>query len=326
VIVRSDLSRAAELIHHICCVAGSASLIEDARNEGRPPLQLAITHRNTPALFNWLVKILSYQGISDRAAARYLQQHGSITWRDVTQALSKSPACPKLQSYWHFHRCGYSKAKRSCNCPNLFESCPLPKHDLRSGRLNQMAYSLFLFLRDVAGNDLVAWVDHRLASSTVRQNTPTAALIAPLRHVYGVADKVLGMALATLLLAAGPERNTWIAAGARLIAIDSLVHKFLHRTGLLKRFHMEHRYGPACYGTEGCTGLVLKLSARINAREFNRDYPGYFPRFVQHAIWRYCAQDGHDICNSLRISDRKSCGNIYCRVFRRCDRQRIGTD
>jgi hypothetical protein len=315
-----------ELTHHICCVAGSTSLIEDARNEGRPALHLAITHRNTPALFNWLVRTVSYQGISDRAASLYLRRNGSITWRSITRALSRKPPCPKLQDYWHFHQCGYRKSKQTCNRPDLFDNCPLPKHNLRSGRLNQMAYSLYLFLRDVAGNDLVTWIDNRLASSTARQNTPTVALIAPLRHVYGVADKVLGMALATLLLAADPpKRNSWVSAGARLIAIDSLVHKFLHRTGLLERFRMEHRYGPACYGLEGCTGLVLKLSSKIDAREFNHGYPAFFPRFVQHAIWRYCAQEGHDICNSLRISDRKSCGNTYCRVFRLCDRQRVGS-
>jgi hypothetical protein len=39
----------------------------------------------------------------------------------------------------------------------------LPKHPLRNGRLNQTAYSLFLFIRDIADGDLVAWIDRQLA-------------------------------------------------------------------------------------------------------------------------------------------------------------------
>jgi hypothetical protein len=38
----------------------------------------------------------------------------------------------------------------------------IPTHRLRNGRLNQTAYSLFLFIRDVAGSDLVGWIDARL--------------------------------------------------------------------------------------------------------------------------------------------------------------------
>jgi hypothetical protein len=41
-------------------------------------------------------------------------------------------------------------------------ACPLPRHDLRNGRLNQTAYSLFLFMRDIAGGDIVGWIDQRL--------------------------------------------------------------------------------------------------------------------------------------------------------------------
>jgi len=32
-----------------------------------------------------------------------------------------------------------------------YRRCPLPRHALRNGRLNQTVYSLFLFMRDVAG-------------------------------------------------------------------------------------------------------------------------------------------------------------------------------
>jgi len=56
-------------------------------------------------------------------------------------------------------------------------------------------------------------------------------LIGPLRHVYGVSDKLLTMTLSSLLLAS--NKPTWFEAGASMIAIDTLVHNFLHRTGIL---------------------------------------------------------------------------------------------
>jgi hypothetical protein len=42
---------------------------------------------------------------------------------------------------------------------------PAANHHLRNGRLNQLAYSLFLFVRDVADGDLVGWIDNQLAAA-----------------------------------------------------------------------------------------------------------------------------------------------------------------
>jgi len=40
----------------------------------------------------------------------------------------------------------------------------------------------------------------------------------------------------------------WIAVGRSLIAIDTLIHNFFRRTGILKVTKCEHLYGAACYG------------------------------------------------------------------------------
>ncbi len=53
------------------------------------------------------------------------------------------------------------------------------------------------------------------------------AVLGPLRHVYGASDKVLSVALSSLLLGAGHERDRWVEVGAAMIAIDTLVHNFL---------------------------------------------------------------------------------------------------
>jgi hypothetical protein len=133
-----------------------------------------------------------------------------------------------------------------------------------------------------------------------------AALIEPLREVYGVSDKVLTMPLSGILLAAPEGRPLWVEVGASMIAIDTLVHNFLARTGILRRREADHAYGMACYRPGGCAS--------------NPAFPRSFPRFVQHAIWRYCSQNGLDVCNGNRIDDRKSFTNVYCRIYNICER------
>ena len=68
--------------------------------------------------------------------------------------MAEQPSCPKLNCYWQFNDCGYRKLAWTCNEPNHLPACPLPLYPLRNGRLNQTAYSLFLFIRDLAGGDL----------------------------------------------------------------------------------------------------------------------------------------------------------------------------
>ena len=65
------------------------------------------------------------------------------------------------------------------------------------------------------------------------------------------------------------------------------------------------------------------MADRIDARAFNPEFPNPFPRFVQHAIWRYCAQNGLNVCNGNRIDDRDRCTNIYCQIYSNCDRIRL---
>jgi hypothetical protein len=64
--------------------------------------------------------------------------------------------------------------------------------------------------------------------------SPTA-LIEPMRQIYGVSDKVLTMALSSFLLGASKKMVLWIEVGGGMIAIETLVHNFLHRTGILAR-------------------------------------------------------------------------------------------
>jgi hypothetical protein len=320
------IDHAVRIIHAICGLAGSPSLIDDIRADlAADKVRAGIRRRDTAAVFDWLMSALSYQGISDQVAYEYMERHGRATWADIDQKLGRGVRCPKLKSYWHFHGCRYDKVSRTCAEPDHIRRCPLPSHDLRNGRLNQTAYSLFLFVRDIADGDLIGWIDGQLAAADNppgphRLNRMAAALIEPMREIYGVSDKVLTMALSCILLGAPKNMVLWIEVGGAMIAIDTLVHNFLHRTGILARFNASHLYGAACYRPGGCADIIAAVAQRIDARQFNPAFPRTFPRFVQHAIWRYCAQSGLYVCNGNRIDDAKRCGNLDCRVRPMCDR------
>jgi hypothetical protein len=250
-----------------------------------------------------------------------MDKHGYIGWPDVEEVGSSEPPCPKLTSYWHFEGCNFRKAKATCARPELILSCRLPKFPLRNGHLNQTATSLYLFIRNIADGDLIGWLDGRLhAHAHLSAPERAAALIDPMCGIYGVSHKVLSMLLSALLLGAGQRRRLWFETGASFVVIDTLVHNYLHRTGILRALGADHPYGPRCYSTGGCASIVQTAAAAIDASVFGADYPAVFPRFVQHGIWRFCAMDGLEVCNGNRVNDRKRCENRYCPDFTACRR------
>ena len=302
-------------------------MLDDIRAQTRESgVSAAITRHNSAAIFDWLMTSFSYQGISDQVARGYLAKHGNIRWADIEASMRRAQTCSKLMSYWSYDECRYDKGSSTCSQPEHIADCAVPRHKLRNGRLNQTAYSFFLFVRDIAKGDLVGWIDGRLRGPG-KDNRQTEAesamerqerLIGPLRNVYGISDKILTMSLSGLLIGAPNSHQSWRETGFNMIAIDTLVHNFLHRTGILQGCGASHAYGPACYAAGGCAGIVREVAAQIDASDFNRDFPKVFPRFVQHAIWRFCAADGLDICNGNRIDDRKSCENRYCQLGQKC--------
>ncbi len=98
--------------------------------------------------------------------------------------------CPRLGSFESFNRCRYRKEARSCAEPDYLIDCPLPRHDLRNGRLNQMAYSLRLFFRDVCRDDFVGWIDQQLSDADQPANEQSR-ICCRLRHA--VIDPMKGV-------------------------------------------------------------------------------------------------------------------------------------
>lgn len=311
-----------QLVREICHQAGSHDIIETARsNLTSEGVLHAVRRRDSAKLFDWLLEMANYQGISDYVASQYMDKHGTVSYSDVQQALATFGSCEKLADFTTFVDCGYEKTNRTCTNEPELPCCPVALFPLRNGRLNQTAVSLFLFIRDVAQGDLVRWIDINARIGPTRW--AAARLSAGLGAVFGISDKVAALALSGLLLACSASRPRWGAVGAQMVVIDTLVHNLLHRTGILRHLAAEHPYGPACYLDSGCNDVLRKIAGLIDAREFNPGYPADFPRFVQQAIWRYCAELELDFCNGRRINDRLGCRQAHCAVFELCCREPI---
>src|SRR4051812_45236503 len=156
---------ATELILQTCCASPDPTYLKRMRASlTRQGIRAAVAQHDTPALFDWLIEVASYQDISDSIAWAYMEEHGRITWADLHTAYERGPSSPKLVSFEAFSGCRYRKAGRTCAQPEHFPACPLPTRPLRRGAVNQPAYALYLFLRDECRGGLVAWIDGQLAT------------------------------------------------------------------------------------------------------------------------------------------------------------------
>lgn len=308
------------LLHEICRIShptqeftGSGSLFST------PKLQRALRNSDNSQIYDWLMGVFSYQGVADKAVETIIARDGNATWATVDASLKEIAVCSKLRSFWNYESCGFSKSQHSCNCPKAFSACPVPRLSLRNGSLNQLAYSLYFFFRDVAEGDFLRWLHLRIiAAQGGTYPDIERELIVPMRSIHGISDKVISMALSDLLLAS-PDPS-WRRLGAEFIVVDRLIHNFMHRSGILKRHDCEHAYGTSCYSDHGCAKLLLSLSRGIDMRRFHHSFPQPFPRFVQTAIWRYCAASGENVCNGNQIDDGRRCRNEICNLQSFCER------
>ncbi|WP_237481875.1 hypothetical protein [Lichenibacterium dinghuense] len=167
---------------HLARVAGPAlhlapvEFVEEiASRLAAAGIQDAVARRDPAPIYDWLMTLVALQGISDDVAFGWDERHGGVAWTEVDGALRARPSCPRLQSYWHFHACGYRKGTGACAEPGHLPRCPLPRLTLRKGGLNQSAFHLALFIRDVCGGDLVGWLDARLAGADPGRGAPGRA-------------------------------------------------------------------------------------------------------------------------------------------------------
>ncbi len=286
----------------------------------------AVRAHDSAALYRWIVSLARLQGISDRAADSFAARRADVAWNDVAAALARAPPCRRLQSHWHFEGCGYRKGLPTCAEPTLLPTCPLPKFDLRKGALNVGAFGLALFIRDVADGDLVCWIDDRLeradslGSDPGRARRLRDAVALPFAEIAGIGPKLANMILADLLIGGDPGRERWITGGGAMIAVDSLVHAALARTGIIDARGSRHAMGPSCYRPGGCADTLAQLAADLSARNARVGGPAVLPRQLQHAIWYLGAEGGFDICNGRQIDDTVGCRQRWCPASAGCTR------
>ena len=121
------------------------------------------------------------------------------------------------------------------------------------------------------------------------------------------------------------EAAAWTEVGASMIAVDTLVHNFLHRTGILHRLDATHAYGSACYRPGGCAEIVDAVAKRIDARG-STDVPQGVRSVRSTRDLAVLRPSGLAVCNGNRIHDRKSCDNVYCQIHNICDRKALYND
>mgnify|MGYP000358997919 CR=1 FL=1 len=314
-----EKDRAYAIVYELCRRCQMDIVAEAEREMFEEGLGRAVEQKDSKALFNWIMYPASYQGVSDRIADSYIEQYGNITFLQISRALNKAkPMCSKLTGFEEFQGCGFVKGNETCNNPVMYSRCPVPTHPLRNGRLNIMAYSLYFFIRDVCQRDLVGFIDQiALQDKPARERLDE--LVGQLSRVYGMQGKIVHMIFSAFLLGLGRLKPHWRELGTVAIAIDTLVHNFLHRTGILRCYSMEHKFS-SCYGPRGCRAVIEDLAAKIDCSSFHPNYPVNFPRFVQLAIWLFCSEGGESICNGRMIEDTTPCENTDCPVYDLCDR------
>jgi hypothetical protein len=157
-----------------------------------------------------------------------------------------------------------------------------------------------LFIRDVCKGDIIAFIDNIVNANIVQPPKGTGVadardeLVAEVSNVYGVGNKLASMALSNLLMC-DRRKKRWNVVGQSMIAVDGLVHNLLHRTGILKLYAAEHKYGNKC--GKLCVKVIDDLAHDIDTRQFNEKYPQYFPMFVRNSLWSFCSESERNICS-----------------------------
>ena len=107
------MRHARSIVRRVCDIAGQVTWIDDLRYDAiETGLVAAVEDHDTAAIFDWLMRMLSFQGISDAVAEGYMDRHGNVTWAEIEACLATNPRCDKLQGYWAFTGCQYHKGSR----------------------------------------------------------------------------------------------------------------------------------------------------------------------------------------------------------------------
>jgi hypothetical protein len=290
------------------------------KEEWLEPVIANILKSENAGLFEYLTGSFVYVGGSDRVNLKLWKAvKPRPTFHRIKDQLKRA-RCPRLGTFDDFHGCGYSKYLRTCGEPEYFPECPLPKYFMRFGRINQMVFSVYLFLRDRCRNDFPGFVKSffgspkqlaRLSEEDLRDKLKL--FVKEMTRLHMVGPKLVNMAVADVFCVTAKDWN-YLRVFHRMVAVDTLIHEFLHRSGTLKAFGKEHNYGAACHKEHGCLGVIEEVARQIDCSRYNEEYPAYFPKLVQSCLWRFCTES----CNLNAC--RRNAVNVECEFRDWCDR------
>jgi hypothetical protein len=81
----AGLQYAVAMVEKVCQLTGPPTFLDDLRSEfAEQGIIEAVANHDTPAVFDWLVAGLSFQGIANTIAADYMARHGQATWAEST--------------------------------------------------------------------------------------------------------------------------------------------------------------------------------------------------------------------------------------------------
>ena len=144
-------------------------------------------------------------------------------------------------------------------------------------------------------------------------------MLSEFTQIFGIGNKVASMTLSDLLLSDLRKRK-WNSVGRSMVAVDRLVHNFLDRTGILLQYNSSHKYGKKCDTL--CANIIIEIASKIDANKINKNYPSFYPRFVQHSIYNFCASDGLNFCNKNSVGKSKKCYQTSCFYYKQCARNK----
>ena len=106
-----------------------------------------------------------------------------------------------------------------------------------------------------------------------------------------------------------------------MIAIDTLVHNFLHRTGILRRFNARARIRSGLLRPKRLCGHYLAYCKPHRCTRVQSEISeGSSRASCNTPSGDTAARSGLGICNGNEIDDRFRCGNEGCPLFNLCSR------
>src|SRR5437588_13082936 len=94
------MNHARSLVRQVCRIAGQPTWVDEVQSDAiGTGLVGAVADHNTAVIFDWLIREISHQGISDAVADGYIHRHGNVTWADIEASLATNPSCDKLDGY-----------------------------------------------------------------------------------------------------------------------------------------------------------------------------------------------------------------------------------